>query len=524
MAARTYAALVGKESKEAATSSDSVGHQNMATHTYAALVENVGLNSHETATSFGLLHDQNVLHGRLLCVKYIVMLQIQYLPESADDLKECFHAISRSAHQYTRNSFPLTQATCLEITNLLVEAMWLEDGFSVPSNTELCLDNGDSSVSEMYDHLCDWPTNATIRGRLATHLAYERLLHQKINGVTPTTVDDNCLIFYELAETDPDTCYVALTSLNQLLAKTTKASSPSIVNMYRTLAETANDRSVKFAAQEGLLCLVSGSNARPMLPEGVQLSTASYFEATNSSPSIVEGSLKLQGSFFDSELRQSGEWTPRLVEELSLLVRTLRIAIKDEKPFDTRYAAVKSLNGFQHTWQLKPSHHHLMPPLLDLYLVVYDALNDDDDEIRETAAKSATRILASEAKGLSSHDVVPLVASQKLVAFMTTSHRSSPKLCAQAVSRLTAGNVTANSHIQHVDTVLIQAKKEDTALFAEEKRNLYVDEVREALLWSQVLKQLSVKALPKPLVAKFAQWVSQGIATLTEAAQAEVDG
>ncbi|KAK5242208.1 hypothetical protein LTR16_008684, partial [Cryomyces antarcticus] len=148
MAARTYAALVGKESKEAATSSDSVGHQNMATHTYAALVENVGLNSHETATSFGLLHDQNVLHGRLLCVKYIVMLQIQYLPESADDLKECFHAISRSAHQYTRNSFPLTQATCLEITNLLVEAMWLEDGFSVPSNTELCLDNGDSSVSE----------------------------------------------------------------------------------------------------------------------------------------------------------------------------------------------------------------------------------------------------------------------------------------------------------------------------------------------------------------------------------------
>ncbi|TKA79768.1 hypothetical protein B0A49_02661 [Cryomyces minteri] len=355
-------------------------------------------------------------------------------------------------------------------------------------------------------------------------LAFTQLAELRHRGAFSTAAQTFAVCCVRCEATKDPLFRTLLDEWYKLLAKTTRASSPSMVRMYRTLAETANDHSVKFAAQEGLVCLVPGSDARLVFPEGVQLSTASYFEATSSSPSIVEGSLKLQGLFFDSELRQSGEWTPRLVEKLSLLVRTLCVAVKDEKPFDTRYAAVKSLNGFQHTWQLKSSHHHLMPPLLDLYLVVYDALNDDDDEIRETAAKSATRILASETKGSNSRDVVPLVASQKLLAFLTTSYRSSPKFCTYAVSRLTAGNVTADARIQHVDTVLVQAKKEDTALFAEEKRNLYIDEVREARIWSRVLKELSVKALPKPLVAKFAQWVSQGIATLTEAAQAEVDG
>jgi hypothetical protein len=69
-----------------------------------------------------------------------------------------------------------------------------------------------------------------------------------------------------------------------------------------------------------------------------------------------------------------------------------------------------------------------------------------------------------------------------------------------------------------------EARHESTALFAIEKQNLFVDEVREAVIWSRVLKRLSKRALTVEHAAALSKWVTEGLEKLIEVADSEVDG
>jgi len=69
-----------------------------------------------------------------------------------------------------------------------------------------------------------------------------------------------------------------------------------------------------------------------------------------------------------------------------------------------------------------------------------------------------------------------------------------------------------------------EARHESTALFAIEKQNLFVDEVRESVIWSRVLKRLSKRALSTEHAAALSKWVTGGLEKLIEVAEAEVDG
>jgi hypothetical protein len=67
-------------------------------------------------------------------------------------------------------------------------------------------------------------------------------------------------------------------------------------------------------------------------------------------------------------------------------------------------------------------------------------------------------------------------------------------------------------------------RKEDTALFAQEKQNLYKDDTLDAVVWSRVLLYLPASTIPSDLQEGLAKWVSDGLAVLTETAKEEVDG
>jgi len=156
--------------------------------------------------------------------------------------------------------------------------------------------------------------------------------------------------------------------------------------------------------------------------------------------------------------------------------------------------------------------------------VTYDALNDDDDEIRDLAACLVTRIVAGKHYRDNMKDVIPLVASQKLSEYLARKYSRSQELCVEAVRRMTNSDSTRSPLRNSVADTLAQAQEEDTALFVQEKQNLFIDEVREAIIWSRVLKNLSVKAVPRRLAHAFSQWVMDGIAVLTECATNQVDG
>jgi hypothetical protein len=159
-------------------------------------------------------------------------------------------------------------------------------------------------------------------------------------------------------------------------------------------------------------------------------------------------------------------------------------------------------------------------------LLTYDILNDDDEELRDVGSSIATNIFTSEQHNHFNTDFVPLVASQKIAGHLVKKYRHSMELCRDAMERMTGSHIyTDGNSIQPSSTNrLDDATEEDTALFVVEKQNLFVDEVREAILWSQVLKKISTRAITKTLATASTEWVISGLAALTVRMEGEIDG
>lgn len=183
---------------------------------------------------------------------------------------------------------------------------------------------------------------------------------------------------------------------------------------------------------------------------------------------------------------------------------------------------MEALGGLRHLWTLPPS--KFSQSRLRLTLVTYDALNDDDDEIRDIAAVISARILACNPKSSQlSRTQIPLIASSKLAQHLATQYSQSAHLFHEAVQRL-CGGLTLLESVTSFEEVFASARKTDTALFAQEKQNLFIDPVREALLWSRVLTTMNANAVPAPLASSLTTWTMDGLKLLTLTAESERDG
>lgn len=143
----------------------------------------------------------------------------------------------------------------------------------------------------------------------------------------------------------------------------------------------------------------------------------------------------------------------------------------------------------------------------------------------------------------------PLAAKSRLTGFLIAHYNDSTALCNEAVGRLTGVSIdlgrsvlprsmenATSARVGHSKVVkrpmnspnirvsLGEAKREDTALFIEEKQNLYIDEVQEAYHWATIHAKLSPSSIDRDSVHELEVWAMQGLAALTEMAEAEVDG
>lgn len=176
--------------------------------------------------------------------------------------------------------------------------------------------------------------------------------------------------------------------------------------------------------------------------------------------------------------------------------------------------------------------------LLDVYLALYDTLNDDDEEVRDLGAEVVSWIVSTSPLHYPSQSLVSLAASLRFSRFLAEVYSESSLLFIRAVQRfvglpeshehlsasIEGDSSVTNLKFQPVHDLLISARTEDTALFAEEKQNLFIDEVREAQIWSGVLTMLSNYAYDAAIAAEVSTWVIEGIRTLIETAKSETDG
>jgi hypothetical protein len=168
--------------------------------------------------------------------------------------------------------------------------------------------------------------------------------------------------------------------------------------------------------------------------------------------------------------------------------------------------------------------------LLEIYLVLYDMLNDDDEELRDLAASTASWVLScSSVSPTKAVALSPLNASELLSKFIAENYANSRLLCQRTMAyiadqepRLSCATPKFISFLGRLSELC----KESTILFEEEKQNLFIDEVREVDVWSTRLRQLSESSYNEDSLNALFSWASNGLSSLGEilAKEAEKDG
>lgn len=161
---------------------------------------------------------------------------------------------------------------------------------------------------------------------------------------------------------------------------------------------------------------------------------------------------------------------------------------------------------------------------LDFFLITYDTLNDDDDEIRDMAAVVVAHILVGQGIKRERKPTIPIKAAHDIASFLVGTFPTSPKLCIGAIQRLCQPSFMEPDWPRAVSDVIAYGLEEDSTLFVQERQNLYIDQVREAALWSKVLKRVSPTAIPKDLGTLFGTWVMDGLNALIKTAKEHQDG
>ncbi|QIX00849.1 hypothetical protein AMS68_006366 [Peltaster fructicola] len=202
-----------------------------------------------------------------------------------------------------------------------------------------------------------------------------------------------------------------------------------------------------------------------------------------SNPAMADQWLLKRGSWLN---RQTKEMSEVLLFQWEDYIAACTSATGDESVFSSVELAGSLCNleaGLQLLWQ-SPRGRRI---LLKICLLIYDLLNDDDEELRLKASQVASTVLSLSDKDAMSGSFEPIIAGHKLLAFMVANYAESQRFgqeCRRRAFQLD------HSNDEGLTQLLGEVNSQDTDLFAEEKQNLYLDEVLEAKAWSQAARKI----------------------------------
>lgn len=207
-------------------------------------------------------------------------------------------------------------------------------------------------------------------------------------------------------------------------------------------------------------------------------------------------------------------------ERLSDWVQACKSALDDVTIF-SRESTARGLSNLSGLWMRLADEPSAQALLLHLRLVLYDLLNDDDEDIRMLAADTACRMLAvdNSRKLDLTNGLLPSVAGQQLLASVLRLHSTNAELAEISFARL-----QGSRSVDRTATVaeqLAALETEEHALFAEEKQNLYIDEALEVHAWSRVSMHVQPS---KTLIDDLATWTDSGLDILASKLASQPDG
>ena len=338
-----------------------------------------------------------------------------------------------------------------------------------------------------------------------------------------------------LGAEDPDSCCAALETLETIIEKVSfdapkKPVSLLMAHIHRVVLN-AKDPDVVSKAQHVLAeALDSGYSRKAeffsLLSDAQLLETLAKLEdqCLSGPPSNMQSALHLLGFFLEHTYHTLPSAQDTIFSATTRYIRLLRMTIIDTNPFDTRFAAAQSICALHHLWTASTPTSRHSPHVLGLGLILYDMLQDDDDEIRDLAALAASTFLSTTSKQ-NVEPTVPILATQHLLTHLISLFPKSGPLATHALRRLTDTPPPTPLFSTPLASTLDEAAKPQTALFAQEKQNLFNDDALDALHWSRLLCTPSLSAsLSAQVAEQAATWTCAALAALTARYEAHLDG
>lgn len=195
----------------------------------------------------------------------------------------------------------------------------------------------------------------------------------------------------------------------------------------------------------------------------------------------------------------------------------------------TRSAAAFSVRAFFDVLSDKKVKPKLNGEMLDVYLLLYDMLIDDDEDVRNQGATTVSSLLSTidhNAMGdsASNFSLSPPAAKYRFLEFMHKGYHKSSDMFARVTERLLGSQQLATSHgkdcgsnaswvarLRPVSEILHEAQKPDLAVFAEEKQNLYINMAKESEIWADILLTLDPNDCVVEVAETLEKWTMDGL-------------
>ena len=512
------------------TASSSWHVRNKAARTYAAIVdENTAVSEFERllSTKQSSLNSQ---HGAILCAKHLVIRLCRHHQNSpkieansditgyggsstfaADVL---YSAINGASHLHHRSACPLIRSAFMEV--MIAHLEWVRYHYSNHTRPKAveCHDLVDFAKIER----TLGPGESELRRTIAQVLLYELFMGIRSDH------DRIVQIISRLGEADADACSSMFKELRALATSTADDSDIAIGVLVTVssniLRGNSYDIGLKCEVQAFLLSIAKHRLSKDrdahllgLVADACEVATMPFSKTSNQL--YADQWLQLQAVKLDHRIAIGSSSGQRLRQDVESFVSSCNLAIEqDDSALFTLEAAALALNNIECLW------HYLLLNLprlcLELCFGVYDLLNEDDEDIRQLAAGITSRIIDSR------NVQEPLSAGQALIRLMLRTWPTDSRLVTEAIHR--AFGIRGIGHITSMGDRLVTSSAMDTALFVEEKQNLYVDDARASRLWSQVIFASQPRAISRTIIRRLAVWVSDGLETLTTRAASEHDG
>ncbi|KAK5052527.1 hypothetical protein LTR84_002391 [Exophiala bonariae] len=498
-----------------------LSHANWAIRDHAALllsrrviIGSLSLLLRSAPGEIGSDMSQNTAHGILLCFRYILKAAANYLQR--DELDNALAELTeltnifQSAHQ----SSPYIHAAIFDILNdaaaLVLEHQWPSDALMAIPTAKIALESQRNSLHAPY-----------LDQRLLLFRVYTLLITKASPG---SDLKDSSLV-RDLVSSSDCLSYV----MEVLSHKSFWSKVPHGVKFLAYLTRGLHQDS-------GVTARVLDTVATCLVDSMDKLDTSSLPEICSilGKSELVEPKTR-EGVNIGMRLDAYRLFAPKTVKDESqgqtatdfdLWVSMIEFASRDVLDFPTRWSAASALSTCFRLMAQQPALLVAEQVLLRSKMILYNLLNDDDEDVRAEASSAAARLLGHNDPTQHKLGLCTMAARELLMDRIVEEHGRTLTLAESAIVHvmLLRENASEISDLHYsladIFAVPVASKlkklllaKDD--LFAEESQNLYIDDVQEIQLWKRGLEGC-VDAFTQQQLDLIATWVLEGLQSVVD--------